>query len=81
VERAARDRHRRHSPHQHRPERERAFAARCAAAEPVHLPAHTAGCYNAEDAVRTLRLARELLDGHDLVKLEVLGDPNTLYPT
>src|SRR5438046_9282367 len=41
---------------------------------------NTAGCYNAEDAVRTLRLARELLDGHDLAQLEVLGDPNTLYP-
>jgi thiazole synthase len=41
---------------------------------------NTAGCYNADDAVRTLRLARELLDGHDLVKLEVLGDPKTLYP-
>src|SRR5437762_6929586 len=41
---------------------------------------NTAGCYSAEDAVRTLRLARELLDGHALVKLEVLGDPNTLYP-
>lgn len=41
---------------------------------------NTAGCYNAQDAVRTLRLARELLDGHDLVKLEVLGDPHTLYP-
>ena len=41
---------------------------------------NTAGCYSAEDAVRTLRLARELLDGHDLVKLEVLGDPSTLYP-
>ncbi|MEN9357004.1 MAG: hypothetical protein RL695_1175, partial [Pseudomonadota bacterium] len=41
---------------------------------------NTAGCYNAEDAVRTLRLARELLDGHDLVKLEVLGDPKTLFP-
>jgi thiazole synthase len=41
---------------------------------------NTAGCYNAQDAVRTLRLARELLDGHDLVKLEVLGDPATLYP-
>ncbi|MCC6533628.1 MAG: thiazole synthase [Burkholderiales bacterium] len=41
---------------------------------------NTAGCYNAEDAVRTLKLARELLDGHDLVKLEVLGDPNTLFP-
>jgi thiazole synthase len=45
----------------------------------TYLP-NTAGCYNAEDAVRTLRLARELLDGHDLVKLEVLGDPHTLYP-
>ncbi len=41
---------------------------------------NTAGCYSADDAVRTLRLARELLDGHDLVKLEVLGDPQTLYP-
>jgi thiazole synthase len=41
---------------------------------------NTAGCYNAQDAVRTLRLARELLDGHDLVKLEVLGDPESLYP-
>jgi len=41
---------------------------------------NTAGCYTADDAVRTLRLARELLDGHDLVKLEVLGDPHSLYP-
>ncbi len=41
---------------------------------------NTAGCYTADDAVRTLRLGRELLDGHPLVKLEVLGDPNTLYP-
>ncbi len=41
---------------------------------------NTAGCYTAADAVRTLRLARELLDGHDLVKLEVLGDPHSLYP-
>ncbi len=41
---------------------------------------NTAGCYSAQDAVRTLRLARELLDGHSLVKLEVLGDPRTLYP-
>ena len=41
---------------------------------------NTAGCYSADEAVRTLRLARELLDGHDLVKLEVLGDPKTLYP-
>ena len=45
----------------------------------TYLP-NTAGCYSAEDAVRTLRLARELLDGHELVKLEVLGDPHTLYP-
>jgi thiazole synthase len=45
----------------------------------TYLP-NTAGCYSAEDAIRTLRLARELLDGHTLVKLEVLGDPNTLYP-
>ena len=52
-----------------------------------HLPAseftllpNTAGCYNVEDAVRTLKLARELLDGHKLVKLEVLGDPHTLFP-
>ena len=45
----------------------------------TYLP-NTAGCYTAQDAVRTLRLARELLDGHELVKLEVLGDPHTLYP-
>src|SRR5688572_3798841 len=45
----------------------------------TYLP-NTAGCYSAVDAVRTLRLARELLDGHDLVKLEVLGDPQSLYP-
>ena len=41
---------------------------------------NTAGCYTADDAVRTLRLARELLDGHNLVKLEVLGDAETLFP-
>jgi thiazole synthase len=41
---------------------------------------NTAGCYTADDAVRTLRLARELLDGHSLVKLEVLGDAQSLYP-
>lgn len=41
---------------------------------------NTAGCYTAEDAVRTARLGRELLDGHDLVKLEVLGDEQTLFP-
>jgi thiazole synthase len=45
----------------------------------TYLP-NTAGCYTAEDAVRTLELARELLDGHKLVKLEVLGDPHTLFP-
>ena len=45
----------------------------------TYLP-NTAGCYSAADAVRTLRLARELLDGHDLVKLEVLGDAHTLFP-
>jgi thiazole synthase len=41
---------------------------------------NTAGCYTADDAVRTCRLARELLDGHTLVKLEVLGDQKTLFP-
>ncbi len=41
---------------------------------------NTAGCYTAQDAVRTCRLARELLDGHTLVKLEVLGDQKTLFP-
>ncbi|MBX3640508.1 MAG: thiazole synthase [Nitrosomonas sp.] len=41
---------------------------------------NTAGCYTVDDAVRTLRLARELLDGHSLVKLEVLGDASTLFP-
>jgi thiazole synthase len=41
---------------------------------------NTAGCYNAEDAVYTLQLARELLGGHQLVKLEVLGDSHTLFP-
>jgi thiazole synthase len=41
---------------------------------------NTAGCYDAKTAVRTCKLARELLDGHDLVKLEVLGDEQTLFP-
>lgn len=41
---------------------------------------NTAGCYTAEDAVRTCRLARELLGGHKLVKLEVLADQLTLFP-
>ncbi len=50
--------------------------------DPAHytLLPNTGGCYDAESAVRTCRLARELLDGHALVKLEVLGDPRTLYP-
>ncbi|TVP57609.1 MAG: thiazole synthase [Halomonadaceae bacterium] len=41
---------------------------------------NTAGCYTAKDAIRTCQLARELMDGHKLVKLEVLGDEKTLYP-
>jgi len=45
----------------------------------TYLP-NSAGCYSADEAVRTLRLARELLDGHALCKLEVLGDKGTLYP-
>jgi thiazole synthase len=45
----------------------------------TYLP-NTAGCYSADEAVRTLRLARELLEGHSLVKLEVLGDSHTLFP-
>jgi thiazole synthase len=45
----------------------------------TYLP-NTAGCYTAQDAVRTCRLARELLNGHQLVKLEVLGDEKTLFP-
>jgi thiazole synthase len=45
----------------------------------TYLP-NTAGCYTAEEAIRTCKVARELLDGHSLVKLEVLGDEKTLYP-
>ncbi len=41
---------------------------------------NTAGCFDAQTAVRTCKLARELLDGHNLVKLEVLGDEKTLFP-
>ena len=41
---------------------------------------NTAGCYTAKDAVYTLQLARELLGGRNLVKLEVLGDEKTLFP-
>ena len=48
-------------------------------AEFTYLP-NSAGCYTADDAVRTLRLGRELLDGHTLCKLEVLGDAASLYP-
>jgi thiazole synthase len=48
--------------------------------EEFTLLPNTAGCYNAVDAVRTCKLARELLDGHKLVKLEVLGDQRTLFP-
>lgn len=48
--------------------------------EKYTLLPNTAGCYTAKDAVRTCRLARELLGGHDLVKLEVLGDEKTLFP-
>jgi thiazole synthase len=50
------------------------------APERYTLLPNTAGCYTAEEAVRTCRLARELLDGHELVKLEVLGDEKTLFP-
>lgn len=49
-------------------------------ADKYTLLPNTAGCYDAESAIRTCRLARELLDGHDLVKLEVLGDEKTLFP-
>ncbi|WP_243047922.1 thiazole synthase [Dyella sp. RRB7] len=48
--------------------------------EEFTLLPNTAGCYNAVDAVRTCKLARELLDGRKLVKLEVLGDQRTLFP-
>jgi thiazole synthase len=58
----------------------KAPAAGCAAAIPVHDLPNTAGCYNAKDAIYTLQMARELLNGHKLVKLEVLGDEKTLFP-
>ena len=48
-------------------------------AEFTYLP-NSAGCYTADEAVRTLSLGRELLDGHPLCKLEVLGDADSLYP-
>ena len=59
---------------------ERAEPARVLPPAQFTILPNTAGCYTADDAVRTLRLARELLDGHSLVKLEVLGDPKTLFP-
>ena len=76
-----RDRHRRDSPHEHRPECRtsprcsttcRRRNSRCCRTPPAAT--------RADDAVRTLRLARELLDGHKLVKLEVLGDAHSLFP-
>ena len=49
------------------------------ASEFTYLP-NSAGCYTADEALRTLRLGRELLDGHKLCKLEVLGDSTSLFP-
>lgn len=49
-------------------------------ADKYTLLPNTAGCFNSEDAVRVCRLGRELLDGHNLVKLEVLADQETLFP-
>ena len=75
------DRHRGHPPHQHRPDvRANRTCWTPSRRERYTLLPNTAGCYTAEDAVRTCRLARELLDGHELVKLEVLGDEKTLFP-
>ena len=74
------DHHDRDTPQQHRAEPQRTQPAGDPPAVKIHLLPNTAGCYSADDAVRTLRLARELLDGHNLVKLEVLGDPQSLYP-
>ena len=76
-----RDHHRGDPPQQHRPEPRQAQPARHPAARALHHPAQHAGCYSADEAVRTLRLARELLDGHELVKLEVLATPNRCSPT
>ncbi len=47
--------------------------------EKIHVLPNTAGCYTAEDAVLTSKLARELL-GTNWIKLEVIGDPDTLFP-
>jgi thiazole synthase len=68
------------APHQHRPGAGPAIPARMLPPGQFTLLPNTAGCYSADEAIRTLRLARELLDGHDLVKLEVLGDKDTLFP-
>ena len=53
---------------------------RCISPDRYTLLPNTAGCHTADDAVRTCRLARELLDGHNLVKLEVISRSRTLYP-
>jgi thiazole synthase len=75
-----RDRHRRHPPHQHRPEPGRAQPARRAAAGPYTILPNTAGCYTADDAVRTCAWRANCWMATTLVKLEVLGDPTTLFP-
>ena len=75
-----RDRYRRDPPDEHRPGRGApSLLDALPPSEFTYLP-NSAGCYTADDAVRTLKLARELLDGHALCKLEVLGDKDTLYP-
>ncbi len=76
-----RDRHRRDPAHatSARTRASRTCSTCCRPSRYTILP-NTAGCYTADDAVRTCRLARELLDGHTLVKLEVLGDQKTLFP-
>ena len=65
------DRHRRHPPHQHRPGPGEPNLLDVLPPDQYTILPNTAGCYTADDAVRTCRLARELLDGHNLVKLEV----------
>jgi thiazole synthase len=77
----AADRHRGHPPHQHRPEPGRAQPARRAAAGPLHHPAQHRRLLHRRRRGAHLRLARELLDGHNLVKLEVLGDQRRCIPT
>jgi hypothetical protein len=72
--------HRGDPPREHRPGPEGAQPAGRAAAVAYTILPNTAGCYTAKDAVYTLQMARELLNGHKLVKLEVLGDEKTLFP-